>query len=312
MYLNLVQSTEVSENTESYNTCQHDPSLLPPALRSLIPTNPPNIRTIFFGPWTALIFQSRKIDPADIPIVTLTPHYAKTLRDASTVATLTLRLSESNKEDLLDPSPFDHLFQSGAPQRYFARYDLASPKDSPCQPLLTSAQAVVDQLATSHRSNHAITDALNDGLPICVYFTPWDDAMDTRREYRVFCPPTSVYHPHPSRVTAVSQYSWHTRSILANLPRAQLDEEVAHLLQGVERVHAEIMVHSLENGMHAGLNKEGFVFDVYVYEDTREVRLLELNPFGVTSSCGSCLFNWVTDAETLYGGKDEIEVRLAV
>jgi hypothetical protein len=76
------------------------------------------------------------------------------------------------------------------------------------------------------------------------------------------------------------------------------------------------MIYSVENGTKESLNKEGFVFDVYVHRegdaDMDEVQLLELNPFGLASGCGSCLFNWVTDAETLYGNKEEIEVRLSI
>jgi hypothetical protein len=54
------------------------------------------------------------------------------------------------------------------------------------------------------------------------------------------------------------------------------------------------------------------VFDVYVHAGIGEVQLLELNPFGIASGCGSCLFNWVTDAETLYRNKEEIEIRLSI
>jgi hypothetical protein len=115
-------------------------------------------------------------------------------------------------------------------------------------------------------------------------------------------------------VTAVSQYSWHKSSLLAELPREQLEKEMNHLLEGIARIHGEIMVYSVENGTKESLNKEGFVFDVYVHRGARvgEVQLLELNPFGIASGCGSCLFNWVTDVETLYGNKEEIEVRLSI
>jgi hypothetical protein len=96
----------------------------------------------------------------------LTPYYAKTLLTASTVAMLTGKISNLHKDDLLDPSPFDHLFPkplvaaaseaAAAPPRYFARYDAASPKDSPLDASLTSPSAVVAQLATSQRSHSSI------------------------------------------------------------------------------------------------------------------------------------------------------------
>ncbi|KAJ6519308.1 hypothetical protein C8R45DRAFT_950953 [Mycena sanguinolenta] len=306
-------SQSVADGTELFNGVSHDPSLLPSTLANQIPTDVPDWPTTFYGPWKDLIVRLRHINPSHVHVVVLTRHYAQTLLDASNVAMLTGYISNLHKDDLLDPSPFDHLF--GAPPhapRYFARYDASSPKDSHIKGPLTSAQAVVEQLATSHRSRHALKEALSEDSPVRVYLMPWDDTMDTRREYRVFCAPTSAYHPRPSRVTAVSQYSWHKRSLLADLPPAQLEAEMAHLLEGITHIHAEIIAHSLQNGMNALLNRDGFVFDVYLHPGTREVQLLELDPFGVRANCGSCLFHWVTDAETLFGGKEQIEVRLAV
>ncbi|KAJ7104666.1 hypothetical protein C8R44DRAFT_807665 [Mycena epipterygia] len=171
---------------------------------------------------------------------------------------------------------------------------------------------VVDQLATSQRSHNSLSDALALDSPIHIYFMPWDETMDTRREYRVFCAPTSEYNPRPNRVTPISQYSWHKPSLLAELPREQIEAEMNHLLEGIERIHGEIIAYSVKNGTKESLDKEGFVFDVYVHTGIGEVQLLELNPFGITSGCGSCLFNWETDAETLYGNKEEIEVRLSI
>ncbi|KAJ7850697.1 hypothetical protein B0H14DRAFT_2763343 [Mycena olivaceomarginata] len=321
MRLNLISSAAVSqsiaEGTELFNGVQHDLSLLPPSLATQIPTVVPTVGTTHYGLWKDLIVRLRNnISANDIHVVVLTPRYAKMLLDASNVAMLTGRISESHKDDLMDPSPFDHLFpdptKTVPPPRYFARYDALSPKDSPLRAPLTSAQAVIEQLATSQRSRDAISDALEDDSPVRLYFTPWDDTMDTRREYRVFCAPTSAYHPRPSRVTAVSQYSWHKPSLLADLPPARIEADMAHLLEGIAWIHAEIMAYSVENGMKERLNEDGFVFDVYLHTGTHEVQLLELNPFGVRGSCGSCLFNWVTDAETLYGGKEDVEVRLSI
>ncbi|KAJ7837168.1 hypothetical protein B0H14DRAFT_2791810 [Mycena olivaceomarginata] len=298
MRLNLISSAAVSqsiaEGTELFNGVQHDLSLLPPSLATQIPTVVPTVGTTHYGLWMDLIVRLRNnISANDIHVVILTPRYAKMLLDASNVAMLTGRISESHKDDLMDPSPFDHLFPD------------PTKTTSPLRAPLTSAQAVIEQLATSQRSRDAISDALEDDSPVRLYFTPWDDTMDTRREYRVFCAPTSAYHPQPSRVTAVSQYSWHKPSLLADLPPAHIEADMAHLLEGIARIHAEIMAYSVENGMNERLNEDGFVFDVYLHMGTHEVQLLELNPFGLS-------FNWVTDAETLYGGKEDVEVRLSI
>ncbi|KAJ7275562.1 hypothetical protein B0H12DRAFT_267005 [Mycena haematopus] len=186
MWLHLISSATVSESiaegTELFNGVQHDPSLLPSALVNQVPTVIPDMQTTFYGPWKDLIVRLRHINPSDVHVVILTRQYAKTLLDASTVAMLSGRISELHKDDLLNPSPFDHLFQQSAhpPPRYFARYDAVSPKDSHLKAPLTSPQAVVEQLATSHRSCHALTDALSEASPIHMYFMPWDDMMDTR------------------------------------------------------------------------------------------------------------------------------------
>jgi hypothetical protein len=82
---------------------------------------------------------------------------------------------------------------------------------------------------------------------------------------------------------------WHKPSTLADLPHSQIEAEMEHLLEGIALINTEIMAYSLENGMNERLKREGFVF---VHTATREVQLLELNSFGVTGNCGSCLFNW--------------------
>ncbi|KAJ7837200.1 hypothetical protein B0H14DRAFT_2589305 [Mycena olivaceomarginata] len=278
--LNLISSAAVSqsiaEGTELFNGFQHDLSLLPASLATQIPTVVPAVGTTHYGLWKDFIVRLRNnISANEIHVVVLTPRCVKMLLDASTVAMLTGWISESpHKDDLMDPSPFDHLFpdpkKTVPPPRYFARYDALSPKDSPgpASGTLTSAQAVVEQLATSQRSRHAISDAFEYDSPIRLYFTPWDDTMDTRREYRVFCAPTSA----------------------AESGDGGQPTDMAHLLEGIARIHAEIMAYSVENDMNERLNKDGFVFDVYLHIGTHEVQLLELNPFGERGNCGSCPF----------------------
>jgi hypothetical protein len=91
---------------------------------------------------------------------------------------------------------------------------------------------------------------------------PWDDMRDTWNKYRVFCTPTSTYHPQPSRVTTVSQYMWHKPSALGDLLHPQIKAEMEHLLEGIVSIHTEIMMYSLDNGMNKCLNRKGFVFNV--------------------------------------------------
>jgi hypothetical protein len=102
-----------------------------------------------YGRWKDLIMRLRNISQSNIHVVALTPRYAHALLDASTVAMLTQRISELYKDSLLDPSPFDHLFQqwdTTAPPRYFACYDTVLLKDPPLQGPLTSLQTVVERV----------------------------------------------------------------------------------------------------------------------------------------------------------------------
>jgi hypothetical protein len=59
------------------------------------------------------------------------------------------------------------------------------------------------------------------------------------------------------------------------------------------------------------LRTEGFVFDIFQAANG-EMQLLEINPFGAMSGCGSCLFHWIEDADMLYGASQEVEVRLTM
>jgi len=52
------------------------------------------------------------------------------------------------------------------------------------------------------------------------------------------------------------------------------------------------------------LMEYGFTFDVVLQREI-EIQLIELNPFGALSGCGGCLFNWIQDAELMYGLKKD-------
>ena len=80
------------------------------------------------------------------------------------------------------------------------------------------------------------------------------------------------------------------------------------------------------------MQKAGYSFDVLVFgghptdEDSHaelehestsdtnlmDVQLVELNIFGASTGCGSCLFHWIRDAEMLYGKQQEVEFRIAL
>lgn len=51
--------------------------------------------------------------------------------------------------------------------------------------------------------------------------------------------------------------------------------------------------------------------DLIVKKDAKEAQLVEINPFGATSGCGSCLFHWLRDAKLLHGLEDHVEIRIS-
>lgn len=73
----------------------------------------------------------------------------------------------------------------------------------------------------------------------------------------------------------------------------------------IDGIHSQIMN---SNSCTENLRRTGFTFGVLVL--TEEVKLLELNPFGAMSGWGSCLFQWVEDAQVLYGLDEKVEVRV--
>lgn len=118
------------------------------------------------------------------------------------------------------------------------------------------------------------------------------------------------------RITAISQYRWHAPYHRPSLISAQADATKA--LTAAHSIHARIISHatSLEplpdsTSVLQKLLSEGFVFDIFEAPNG-EMQLLEINPFGAMSGCGSCLFHWIEDARVMYGKQERVEVRLAM
>jgi hypothetical protein len=59
------------------------------------------------------------------------------------------------------------------------------------------------------------------------------------------------------------------------------------------------------------MRSEGFTFDVLA-APVGKLLLVEINPFGAMSGCGSCLYHWIKDARLLYGWEDKVEFRIAL
>jgi hypothetical protein len=118
------------------------------------------------------------------------------------------------------------------------------------------------------------------------------------------------------RITAISQYRWHAPYHRPSLISVQAD--AAKVFTAAQSIHAQIISHavSLESLPNTAcvLQKflsEGFVFDIFEAPNG-DMQLLEINPFGAMSGCGSCLFHWIEDAKVMYGKQERVEMRLAM
>ena len=109
---------------------------------------------------------------------------------------------------------------------------------------------------------------------------------------------------------AISQYKWHGRWYHADKSLGEQRQVAERVLEGANILLRQLLEHP---AMTEKLRSAGFTFDVAEHVDNREgVRLIELNDFGALSGCGSCLFQWVRDAQLLYGLRAEFELRVTV
>lgn len=112
------------------------------------------------------------------------------------------------------------------------------------------------------------------------------------------------------RISAISQYKWHSQWSHVTEEAAEQERISRRVLEGDEAIHVQIMAHST---MTESLRQRGFSFDMLEEGgEAGKIRLIELNPFGAMSGCGSCLFHWVRDARVLYGLENGDELRVTV
>lgn len=179
---------------------------------------------------------------------------------------------------------------------FFMRLDESSPKDSRLVPgPVRSANDVVMKLCSSLRAIEAFR-ALEEGQIETVFLLPWDDEMNPGREFRCVVPPTDGH----AWVSAISQYRWHE-------PFAGWDHmDAGSLLTQAYKILRLLESHAENTGSIEDLRKFGFTFDIAALK--HDVQLIEVNPFGAMSGCGSCLFHWLDDARLLYGLEDDVKV----
>jgi hypothetical protein len=188
------------------------------------------------------------------------------------------------------------------------RLDFCSAKDGVKGSLpVRSAEEVINRLCTSTRASKVLQGIIDDKTPtkIRLFLVPFNDAMNSQREYRVFCPPMS------DRVAAISQYRWFEASYVKD--RADATKTAERVFQGAMSIHGRILQHAGKAtfAVQEKLRSEGFVFDILDTE-AGNIQLVEINPFGAMSGCGSCLFHWIRDAKVMYGIDKDVEVRIAM
>jgi len=224
-------------------------------------------------------------------------------------------------------------------KEWFLRLDFCSTKDARGEDgtkytsTVRTIEDALQRICASKRAIRALEDIVLKKAPgpARLLFIPHNKHMDTSREFRVFCPPLwtlsalSSNHlreatPNQSRnnghtlgrITAISQYRWHSPYHRPSLATAQKDAEKA--LADAKSIHSEILAHAAtlpDQSVLQKMHTEGFVFDIF--ETTKgDMQLLEINPFGAMSGCGSCLFHWIDDAPLLYGAREGVEVRLTM
>lgn len=219
-------------------------------------------------------------------------------------------------------TPISGLFaksSSGDSRAFFTCISNCSLKDSSYKPTygasrnislgsgpLREMQQLWQRIATSARALEGIKDLRAANLPVNLFLMPWNNEIQPLREYRVFCAPRG------GAIAAVSQYRWFETWMRLEEgleAMSKMKTSAATILGGIQNVHQRLMAHP--EVCNSGMKDAGFTFDVVKRPDGT-VALLELNDFGAMTGCGSCLYQWIRDAKTLYGAgeHDEIEFRV--
>ena len=312
---------------------------LPPALQGTVTAEPPlhgHLHWLGIGPWSNFICASQHI--TEYYRVLLQPSFLTELEFASGAGVLTGTINAANLEDLQDTFPtrtvcgvdLSTLFASD--RKWFVRLDTCSLKDSRyfergkapaklgSEPA-GSAYSIYTRLATSPRASRGIGIVRSQGQPVVLYLFPWREDLGKGTEYRVFCPPVRSKEMNSRlRISAISQYKWHAP--WQPVTEAPAEDEAQRISEGCRHLLDVIQDHAQAEGFLGDMRVRGFVFDVLALPSAKppltgspdgrdvQLQLIELNPFGATTGCGSALFHWLRDAKLLYGLQDNVELRI--
>jgi len=184
-------------------------------------------------------------------------------------------------------------FEKG--KEWFVRMEYCSLKDSIHEGPIKNYIELIKSLLTSHRAKACLTLQSQYEDQVWLTLMPYNNKIDPKREFRC-----SVYR---GNITSISQYVWHK-----DVGWSQKQDELKRIVANIIEFNRNLDKSKLP---------ESYVLDVYANNKTseskdEEIELVEFNPFGAQMSSGSALFSWVHDQSQMYGGEEEIEVRIAV
>ncbi|EQB53894.1 hypothetical protein CGLO_06339 [Colletotrichum gloeosporioides Cg-14] len=289
----------------NFNTCFHSEDEAPDKGRT---SNEP----YSYERWLPLILASRNLSSDVVQKVSFTQSQARLLHDACSASIQVKRVNLTMAEDLNDEIAAALSTLRFPPEGLFVRLDACSPKDGahkvPGKMSLHSVEEIILRLVTSGRCRAALEDCLDSMKTVELFFLPFDPRMASEREYRVFC------RTGDCSITGISQYRWHKPWRFATSPEGEQNAIIHRICQQAEHIRRQILadVKSKDENDRM-LMAQGMSFDLLYDEDTRRVELVELNPFGIRSPCGSCLFQWIRDREVLYdeNEKETVEFRVS-
>jgi hypothetical protein len=232
-------------------------------------------------------------DPPSTGTLELKPMELAYLREACLVGTVKGTIPAALREDLetIDAKITFHFKNNPSIKKWFVRTSSCSPKDgvNGCGPFESSKPdasfKIIESLATSLR----VYLGLKKDGDHTIYLVPWRDDWDTSKEFRVY-----VYK---RKITAISQYAWHTDVLLTELKLKQIIPKIIDFCHdAISKVPFEdctIDVAALSTGTGTD-----FV-----------VELVEFNCFGKNLAAGSCCFHWLNDETIMYSDGLNIVVR---
>jgi D123 len=239
------------------------------------------------------------IDLIDYPLAWLydfTPEELRTLYAASTVGILTAKRPDLFDDEL---NLIEQRMTKDLPVSttgYFFRLSGASPKDAAglVWPMTHSRQ-IINALITSMRVYRCFRNGIGNPDQVEVkrlYFTHYDSTWQSSHEIRVFV--------RSKRVTALSQYALECDNYFNTFLEHELQDLVKNVIDYIQ---------TLVEKVAPVIQTDDMVADLYVI-DANNFRLIEFNSFGYWLAAGSCLFNWNTDRDLLYGRTDRVEFRI--